>query len=66
MIVIDVEGESIGLLVDQVGEVLSLSQNTFEVAPATLTDEMRALVTGAFKLEDTLVLALDVSAVLAA
>ncbi len=66
MIVIDVEGESISLLVDSVGEVLSLSQDTFEPAPPTLTDEMRALVTGAFKLDSTLLLALDVSAVLAA
>lgn len=66
MVVIDVEGESISLLVDSVGEVLSVKKEDFEAAPPTLSDEIRELVTGAYKLQDGLLLTLDVSAAVAA
>ncbi|WP_435299669.1 chemotaxis protein CheW [Timonella sp. A28] len=66
MVVIDLHGESMSLLVDEVGEVLSVEADAFEPAPPTLSEEVRELVTGAYKLEGRLLLTLDVAAAVAA
>lgn len=62
MVVIDVEGESVSMLVDEVGEVLTLEDADFETPPGTLDPSVRELVTGAYKLDDGLLLTLDVGA----
>lgn len=66
MIVVEVEDGSISLLVDEVGEVLTLDDDQFETPPDTLPADVRDLITGAFKLDTGLLLTLDVDAALAA
>ena len=66
MIVVDTHGESVSLLVDEVGEVLTLDQEDFETPPDTLDPHIRELITGAFKLDTGLLLTLDVDRALAA
>jgi purine-binding chemotaxis protein CheW len=51
--------ESVSLLVDRIGEVVELDDDTFEAPPDTLTGPSRDLITGAFKLDGRLMLALD-------
>jgi len=45
--------------VDRIGEVVELDDETFEPPPDTLTGPSRELITGAFKLDGRLMLALD-------
>ena len=54
------DDEPVSLLVDRIGEVVDLDQSTFEPPPDTLTGPARKLVVGTFKLDDRLMLALDV------
>ncbi|WP_066465431.1 chemotaxis protein CheW [Sanguibacter suarezii] len=66
MVVVEVDDDSISLLVDEVGEVLTLDDDQFESPPDTLGADLRELITGAYKLETGLLLTLDVDAALAA
>lgn len=61
MVVVSHAGESMSLLVDEVGEVLTVDEADFEPAPPTLSDDVRALVGGAYKLDGRLLLAFDVA-----
>jgi len=54
------DDEPVSLLVDRIGEVVDLDESTFEPPPDTLTGPARKLVVGTFKLDDRLMLALDV------
>ncbi|MBF0689166.1 MAG: chemotaxis protein CheW [Cellulomonas sp.] len=65
MIVVHVDGEPVSLLVDAVGDVVDAGPDSFEEPPATLDPALRALVRGAHKLEDRLLLVLDVDAAVA-
>src|SRR4051794_3423597 len=58
-IIVRTEEEAVSLLVDRIGEVVTLDDDTFEPPPDTLTGPSRELITGAFKLDGTLMLALD-------
>jgi purine-binding chemotaxis protein CheW len=51
---------AVSLLVDSIGEVVETSDDAFEAPPETLTGPARHLVRGAYKLDDRLLLALDV------
>jgi purine-binding chemotaxis protein CheW len=53
------DGEPVSLLVDKIGEVVDLDDDTFEPPPDTLHGPSRHLITGAFKLDGRLLLALD-------
>ncbi len=66
MVVVQVGDEPLSLLVDQVGDVIEVSDDTFEAPPPTLAPELRRLVRGAYKLPDRLLLALDVERAVAA
>ncbi|WP_182112613.1 MULTISPECIES: chemotaxis protein CheW [unclassified Actinotalea] len=66
MVVVQVGGEPISLLVDEIGDVIDVDDDAFEMPPDTLAPSLRGLVTGAFKLEDRLLLALDVDRAVAA
>ena len=55
----------VGLLVDQVGDVLDVGDDDFEAPPKTLRSSLRELITGAYKLGDGLLLALDTERALA-
>jgi purine-binding chemotaxis protein CheW len=48
-----------GLLVDSVGEVLTVSSADFEPNPSILDERRRALLAGAYKLKDSLLVMLD-------
>ena len=52
------------LLVDAVGEVLEVDQETFEPPPVTLRGRPRELIRGAYKLTDRLMHVLDLNEVL--
>jgi len=62
---IDHEGEAYALIVDAVGEVMRLDQSTFEPSPIHLDRSWAALATGVHRLEDRLLVVLDVDAILA-
>lgn len=55
----------VSLLVDQVGDVLEVNDDDFEVPPRTLRGRLRELISGAYKLDGRLLLVLDTAAVLA-
>jgi len=57
-VVIDMEGELYALLVDQVGEVLTIPATAVEPLPQTLTANWRALSHGIVRLDDQLLLLL--------
>ncbi len=48
-----------GLLVDSVGEVLTVAAVDYEPTPSTLDERRRALLAGAYKLRDSLLVMLD-------
>ena len=66
LVVIRVAGEPVALLVDTIGAVVDVEADQFELPPETLNGPSRALVTGAYKLTDHLLLALDVDRAVAA
>jgi purine-binding chemotaxis protein CheW len=55
------DGEPVSLLVDRIGEVVDLDDEAFEGPPDTLAGHTRELVTGTFKMDGRLMLALDVN-----
>ena len=59
-VVVEYKGELYSLLVDRVGDVLSLPLDKFEKAPANLSDGWRGLSLGVFKLDSELLVILDV------
>ena len=59
-VVIQHEDELYSLIIDKVGDVLSLSQDTFEKNPATLDPRWRDISGGIYRLKDTLMVVLDV------
>ncbi|MBN8902001.1 MAG: chemotaxis protein CheW [Rhodospirillales bacterium 69-11] len=58
-------GELYALLVDQVSEVMSLRASEFERNPPTLAPEWAEFSTGIYRLEDRLLVVLDVARLLA-
>jgi purine-binding chemotaxis protein CheW len=63
-IVVDHGGELYSVIVDQVGEVLSLGSDTAERNPATLDPVWREVSGGIHRLDKTLLVVLDVARVL--
>ncbi|NHC15430.1 chemotaxis protein CheW [Motilibacter deserti] len=59
-VVVRVDGEVLSLLVDAIGDVVTVSDDLFESPPETLSAKERELIVGAYKLEDRLLLALDI------
>lgn len=51
--------EAVSLLVDEIGDVLEVEDETFEAPPETLQGVARELIRGAYKLKDRLLLVLD-------
>jgi purine-binding chemotaxis protein CheW len=60
-VIVRTDEESVSLLVDRIGEVVTLHTDAFEPPPDTLQGPARQLITGAFKLDGRLMLALDTS-----
>ncbi len=63
-IVVDYQGELYSLLVDQIGEVLSLSNTDFERNPPTLEKRWREIALGIYRLNQNLLVVLDVARLL--
>lgn len=51
--------EAISLLVDEIGEVIEVNGDRYEQPPKTLAESSQALIRGAYKLDDRLMLVLD-------
>lgn len=60
-VVVRVDDEPVSLLVDTIGDVAHVSSEQFEEPPETMTGPGRSLITGAYKLDGRLLLALDVA-----
>jgi len=59
ILVLESNGACFGLLVDSVGEVLTVSQADHEPNPSILDERRCALFAGAYKLKDSLLVMLD-------
>lgn len=58
-VVVRSEDEVVSLLVDEIADVVTVSEDAFERPPDTLTGIARELIRGAYKLEGRLLLNLD-------
>lgn len=58
-VVVRTDDAPVSFLVDEIEEVLDVGEDSFEAPPDTLQGEMRNLITGAYKLEGRLLLALN-------
>lgn len=59
ILVLESSGGCFGLLVDSVGEVLTVSSVDYEPNPSILDERRRALFVGAYKLKNSLLIMLD-------
>jgi purine-binding chemotaxis protein CheW len=62
---IEIDGESYGLLIDAIGEVLKLSPAEQQPVPANLDGGLSRVAGGIYRLEDELLVVLDVQRLLA-
>jgi purine-binding chemotaxis protein CheW len=58
-VVIRHEDGAVSLLVDEIGDVLEVEEEAFELPPGTLPGDVRELIRGVYKLKDMLLIALD-------
>lgn len=58
-VVVQTDDGAVSLLVDEIGDVLEVDQNSFENPPETLQGTARELIRGAYKLPNRLLLLLD-------
>jgi len=63
-IVVRSEDGAVSLLVDEIGDVLEAGADTYEPVPQNIPQEQRELISGVYKLEGRLLLALDTERVL--
>ncbi len=61
---VDLRGESYGLLIDSIGEVLKLADDSREVNPINLDPRMAKMAAGVHRLDGQLMVVLDVDRVL--
>ena len=58
-VVLRTDNGAVSLLVDDIGDVLEVDEDSFEVPPKTLAGSARELIRGAYKLDNRLLLVLD-------
>src|SRR5262245_18463506 len=58
-VVVQTDDGAVSLLVDEIGDVLSVPESAFERPPETLRGTARELIRGAYKLDGRLLLILD-------
>lgn len=63
-VTVEHKGDLYTLLVDSIGDVRSLPRKDFDKPPTTLDENMRRLCSGIFRLEDNLLVVLDVDRIL--
>jgi len=56
---------AVSLLVDRIGDVVEVDDDLLESPPATVSDNVRSLIRGVYKLPDSLLLVLDTNEALA-
>lgn len=61
---VDLRGESYGLLIDSIGEVLKLADESREVNPVNLDPRMARMAAGVHRLDGQLMVVLDVDRIL--
>lgn len=59
-VVVENNGELYSLMIDKVGDVLSLEQRDHEKSPSTLDPQWRSICQGIYRLKDRLLVVLDV------
>lgn len=64
MVVVDFNGELYSLIIDMVGEVLSIADTVFERNPPTLDPRLREYSEGIYRLNEKLLVILDVDKML--
>jgi purine-binding chemotaxis protein CheW len=62
--ILDAGEGAVSLLVDDVGGVLEVDEDDFELPPETLRGRSRELIRGAYKLDESLLLVLDTDRIL--
>ena len=63
-VVIRHDDGAVSLLVDEIGDVLEVEEEAFELPPGILLGEARELIRGVYKLEDALLIALNTDKIL--
>lgn len=63
-VVVDQNGELFGLTIDTVGDVLNLSDDTYESTPASLDPNWRSIASGIHKLQNEILIVLDIKQLL--
>lgn len=63
-VVVRHEDGVVSLLVDEIGDVLEVEEEAFELPPGTLSGEARELIRGVYKLNDRLLIVLDIDKIL--
>jgi purine-binding chemotaxis protein CheW len=63
-IIVRFDDEVVSLLVDNVGDVLEFTQNTFQLPPTTLKGKIRWMLAGAYPLPEGFLLVLDTEKIL--
>ncbi len=63
-VVVDHDGELYSLVIDKVGEVMSLPETDYEQKPATLDPRWQEVSSGIYRLKDRLLVVLDVASLL--
>ena len=64
IVVGEIEGRTVGLIVDAVSEVIRLSSNTMEPTPKIVSENQVDYIKGVGKLEDRLLMLLDIDKIL--
>lgn len=62
-VIVELASETIGLVVDRVGDVVDIAGKKSEAPPQHLPQQLRRWLTGMVQLEDRLLLLLDLSAI---
>ena len=60
LMVVRSDGDAVSLLVDEIGDVLEVTEDRSEAAPANMPKEQRDVIEGVYKLDGRLLLVLDV------
>ena len=63
-VVIQTDEGAVSLLVDEIGDVLEVSDDVLEPLPTTIQGKVKDVVTGVYKLEGRLLLVLDTTQVI--
>jgi purine-binding chemotaxis protein CheW len=63
-VVVRSDDGAVSLLVDEIGDVIEVPQEAFELPPETMNSVARELILGAYKLENRLLLVLNQDAVI--